>query len=59
MTSWRRPAPCLNESNLHTRRFIFGYRVVTGGTAVISVPEDDVYVGMEVLGWELDQSGAD
>ncbi len=50
---------CLNENNLHTRRFVFGYRVDNNGKAITTVPANDVYQGVEILGWELDSRGAD
>ena len=52
-------AHCLNESNLHTRRFVFGYKMITPEKANTTIPVSDVYLGEEILGWELDHSSAD
>jgi hypothetical protein len=50
---------CLNENNLHTRRFVFGYQMISESDAAVTVPAGDVYAGAELLGWELDNDGAD
>ncbi len=50
---------CLNKHNLHTRRFVFGYIVREDGKAVTTVSADNVYMGVEILGWEQDGGGPD
>ena len=50
---------CLNASNLYTRRFVFGYKMISSESAKTTVPKADVYAGLEIIGWHLDQSAAD
>jgi len=50
---------CLNESNLHTRRFVFGYTMASAEVSNTTIPASDVYMGTEILGWQLDSSAAD
>lgn len=50
---------CLNQSNIGTRRFVFGYHMISENEAAVNVPSADVYAGTELLGWELDNDGAD
>lgn len=50
---------CLNKHNLNTRRFVFGYVMGEEGKAITTLPANNVYMGVDVLGWELDSSGSD
>jgi len=50
---------CLNENNLHLRRFIFGYQMLDEYIAAENIAVENIYAGIEILGWELDENGPD
>jgi hypothetical protein len=49
----------LNNANLHDRLFIFGYQMVSENIARTKIPRSDVYKGVNILDWRLDEKAAD
>jgi hypothetical protein len=52
-------AHCLTGKNLANIRFVFGYRMSDAATAQTVFPTSEIYHGVEVIAWQLDDSGAD
>jgi V8-like Glu-specific endopeptidase len=51
---------CINESNVGTVRFVFGYRMIAENTTQLTIPDQDIYSGKEMIGWMLNAgSGED
>jgi hypothetical protein len=52
-------AHCIRHENIADIRFVFGYRMKDEATPEVVIPNSDIYQGREVIGWQLDDSGAD
>ena len=50
---------CVNEENVTTIRFVFGFRMADARTPQIVIRNSEVYAGAVVLGRELTADGAD
>jgi hypothetical protein len=50
---------CLDASNVTTRRFVFGFRMLDDTTARTVIENTEIYEGVEVIGHRLVGDGAD
>ncbi|MBB2708424.1 serine protease (plasmid) [Rhizobium sophoriradicis] len=51
---------CINETNVGTVRFVFGFRMTAAGKTSLTIPDKDIYSGKEMIGWMLNEgSGED
>jgi hypothetical protein len=50
---------CVNEDNVTTVRFVFGFQMSDASTAALRIPDSDIYTGAEVIGRELTNDGTD
>ncbi|KAB1068602.1 trypsin-like serine peptidase [Methylobacterium planeticum] len=50
---------CVNEGNVTTVRFVFGFRMTDETTAVGTIADSDIYSGRELVGRVLEPGGSD
>jgi hypothetical protein len=50
---------CINASNVTSVKFVFGFRMSDGSTAVTKIPDADIYSGTSILGREEQPAGPD
>ncbi|ESX03667.1 hypothetical protein X769_15555 [Mesorhizobium sp. LSJC268A00] len=51
---------CINEANVGTVRFVFGFRMTDANNTTLNIPDKDIYSGKEMIGWMLNTgSGED
>jgi hypothetical protein len=50
---------CVNEDNVTTVRFVFGFRMIDKATAQTTIPNSDIYSGVEIIGRELTDDDTD
>jgi hypothetical protein len=50
---------CVKESTLADVRFVFGFRMLNESEAQTTIDSGDIYRGVELLGWHLDNDGTD
>ncbi|GGG05987.1 hypothetical protein GCM10010912_58310 [Paenibacillus albidus] len=50
---------CINESNLHEIRFIFGFRMLDEKTAQTQIRNSEIYKGIKIIGHQLENNGSD
>lgn len=52
-------AHCLNESNVSTVRFVFGYEMSSATTAETTIDNGEIYSGVRILGRQIGTAGTD
>ena len=50
---------CVNQDNVTTIRFVFGYRMTDPGAAPTNIPNSNIYAGAAVVGRVLTKNAAD
>lgn len=50
---------CLNQSDVHTIRFVFGFRMTNKDTAQTTISSSEIYKGIKIIGHQLDSNAAD
>ena len=50
---------CVDEGNVSTVRFVFGFQMSDASTATLRIPDSDIYAGAEVIGRKLTDDGTD
>ena len=50
---------CVNENSLAGVRFVFGFRMLNESEARTTIDNNEIYRGVELLGWRLDDDGTD
>lgn len=48
---------CVNEKNVKSIRFVFGFKAELGSAANITINNKDIYSGLEVIGWKQTNQG--
>jgi V8-like Glu-specific endopeptidase len=52
-------AHCVTDMNIADIRFVFGYQMRDQDTPELVINKSDIYAGVEVIAWQLDEAGAD
>ncbi len=52
-------AHCINENNLNSVRFVFGFEMSDANTAETTIDNDEIYQGIRILGRQIGTQGTD